>query len=92
MGPHKYGPKGLQTYKYQGRVYQSSTTLFTLPTALNLSSKIRVIHIGEVEDGFVTNQVHMVLITIVSLDVANTLILAINNGRQLTDVDIQFLD
>ena len=54
--------------------------------------KGRFIPIGAVEDGFVITRVQRFLIAIVSLYVENTLILDLNNGRQLTDVDIQFLD
>ena len=43
----------------------------------------------EVEDGFFITQVKRFLIAIVSLDVANTLILSLNNGRKLRDADIQ---
>ena len=53
--------------------------------------KIGVIPIGEVEDGFFITQFLRVLVSTVSLDVSNRLIQDLNNGRQLTDMDIQLL-
>ena len=91
-GYQLYGLKVLQIYKSWGRVWWSSTNLRALCTALTLSSKIRVLPIIEVKDGFCINRVHKVLIIIVSLDVANTLIMVLNNGRQLTGVHVKLFN
>ena len=73
-------------------VYQSSTTIRPLCNVLPLDSNKKVPPIGEVEDAFVITRWQRVLISIISIYGENTLILAVNNVRQLMDVDIQLLD
>ena len=92
MRIHKYGIKGLQTYKSWGRVCHTFTTLCPLCTALPLASKSRVLTIRGVDDRFFIVLVHKFPIIIVSLDVANMLIMVLNNGRQMMDVHVQFLN
>ena len=64
--------------------------LFVLPFPWRPRSELSLL--GGVEYIFFITQVHKFSITIVSLDVANTLILVLNNYTQLTDVHIKFLN
>ena len=52
-------------------------------------SKIRILSIGEVAETIVITGIQRALISIVSIDVANMLLLDLNNGRHKMDVDIQ---